>query len=85
VEQFEAEFDVLLHDLTSSYIEGESPKNPMMRRACSRDRRPDCKQVVIALIVNVEGFPWSSETLSGNHRDVTTLEVLTRRVERKYG
>ena len=56
-ELFEAEFDVLLYDLTSSYVEGEAPKNPMMRRGYSRDHRPDCKQVVIALIVNVEGFP----------------------------
>jgi transposase len=84
-ELFEAEFDVLLYDLTSSYVEGEAPKNPMMRRGYSRDHRPDCKQVVIALIVNVEGFPLSYETLDGDRSDVTTLEVLMRMVERKYG
>jgi transposase len=80
-----AEFDVLLYDLTSSYVEGEAPKNPMMRRGYSRDHRPDCKQVVIALIVNGEGFPLSYETLDGDRSDVTTLEVLMRMVERKYG
>lgn len=84
-ELFEAEFDVLFYDLTSSYVEGEAPKNPMMRRGYSRDHRPDCKQVVIALIVNVEGFPLSYETLDGDRSDVTTLEVLMRMVERKYG
>jgi transposase len=84
-ELFEAEFDVLLYDLTSSYVEGEAPKNPMMRRGYSRDHRPDCKQVVIALIVNVEGFPLSYETLDGDRSDVTTLELLMRMVERKYG
>jgi len=84
-ELFEAEFDVLLYDLTSSYVEGGASKNPMMRRGYSRDHRPDCKQVVIALIVNVEGFPLSYETLDGNRSDVTTLDVLMRMVERKYG
>jgi len=84
-ELFEAEFDVLLYDLTSSYVEGAAGKNPMMQRGYSRDHRPDCKQVVIALIVNVEGFPLSYETLDGDRSDVTTLEVLMRMVERKYG
>jgi len=84
-ELFEAEFDVLLYDLTSSYVEGEAPKNPMMQRGYSRDHRPDCKQVVMALIVNMEGFPLSYETLDGDRSDVTTLEVLMRMVERKYG
>ena len=84
-ELFEAEFDVLLYDLTSSYVAGEAPKNPMMRRGYSRDHRSDCKQVVIALIVDVEGFPLSYETLDGNRSDVTTLEVPMRMVECKYG
>jgi transposase len=84
-ELFAAEFDVLLYDLTSSYVEGEAEKNPMMRRGYSRDHRPDCKQVVIALVVNVEGFPLSYETFDGNRGDVTTLEAVLRMVERKYG
>lgn len=84
-ELFAAEFDVLLYDLTSSYVEGEAEKNPMMQRGYSRDHRPDCKQVVIALIVNAEGFPLSYETFDGNRADVTTLEAVMRMVERKYG
>jgi len=84
-ELFEAEFDVLLYDLTSSYVEGAAERNPMMRRGYSRDHRPDCKQLVIALIVNVEGFPLSYETFDGNRADVTSLESVVRMVERKYG
>ncbi|HEY6248775.1 MAG TPA: IS1634 family transposase, partial [Candidatus Angelobacter sp.] len=84
-ELFDAQFDVLLYDLTSSYVEGAAEANPMMRRGYSRDHRSDCKQVVIALIVNVEGFPTSYETFDGNRADVTTLEVVMRMVERKYG
>ena len=84
-ELFPADFDVLLYDLTSSYVEGAAAKNPMMQRGYSRDHRPDCKQVVIALIVNLEGFPLSYETFDGNRADVTTLETIVRLVERKYG
>src|SRR6266478_3388570 len=84
-ELFAAEFDVLLYDLTSSYVEGDAPKNPMMRRGYSRDHRPDCLQVVLAVIVNVDGFPLSYETFDGNRADVTTLETVMRMVERKYG
>jgi transposase len=84
-ELFAAEFDVLLYDLTSSYVEGQAEKNPMLQRGYSRDHRPDCKQVVIALIVNGEGFPLSYETFDGDRADVTTLEAVMRMVERKYG
>ena len=84
-ELFAAEFDVLLYDLTSSYVEGAAPKNPMLRRGYSRDHRPDCLQVVLAVIVNVDGFPLSYETFDGNRTDVTTLETVMRLVERKYG
>jgi len=80
-----AEFDVLLYDLTSSYVEGAGEKDPMLRRGYSRDHRPDCKQVVIALIVNGEGFPLSYETFDGNRADVSTLEAVMGMVERKYG
>jgi transposase len=82
---FSAEFDVLLYDLTSSYVEGAAAKNPMMRRGYSRDHRPDCEQLVIALIVNSEGFPFSYETFDGNRADVSTMETILRMVERKYG
>src|SRR5437660_10722984 len=82
---FGAEFDVLLYDLTSTYVEGAAEKNPMMRRGYSRDHRPDCEQMVIALIVNSEGFPFSYETFDGNRADVSTVETILRMVERKYG
>ncbi len=82
---FGAEFDVLLYDLTSTYVEGAAEDNPMMRRGYSRDHRPDCQQMVIALIVNSEGFPFSYETFDGNRADVSTMETVLRMVERKYG
>src|SRR6202011_2269406 len=84
-ELFGAEFDVLLYDLASTYVEGAAQKNPMMRRGYSRDHRSDCEQMVIALIVNSEGFPFSYETFDGNRADVSTMETILRMVERKYG
>jgi len=84
-ELFGAEFEVLLYDLTSTYVEGAAENNPMMRRGYSRDHRPDCEQMVIALIVNSEGFPFSYETFNGNRADVSTMETILRMVERKYG
>jgi transposase len=84
-ELFAAEFDVLLYDLTSTYVEGAAEKNPMMRHGYSRDHRPDCKQMVIALIVDSEGFPFSYESFDGNRADVSTMETILRMVERKYG
>jgi len=84
-ELFGAQFDVLLYDLTSTYVEGAAEHNPMMRRGYSRDHRPDCEQMVIALIVNSEGFPFSYETFDGNRADVSTMETILRMVERKYG
>ena len=84
-ELFGAQFDVLLYDLTSTYVEGAAENNSMMRRGYSRDHRPDCEQMVIALIVNEEGFPFSYETFDGNRADVSTMETILRMVERKYG
>ena len=84
-ELFGAEFDVLLYDLTSTYVEGAAEKNAMMCRGYSRDHRPDCEQMVFALIVNSEGFPFSYETFDGNRADVSTMETILRMVERKYG
>ena len=82
---FGAEFDVLLYVLSSTYVEGAAENNPMVRRGYSRDHRPDCEQLVIALIVNNEGFPFSYETFDGNRADVSTMETILRMVERKYG
>lgn len=84
-ELFGAQFDVLLYDLTSTYVEGAAEQNPMLRRGYSRDHRPDCEQLVIALIVNEDGFPFSYETFDGNRADVSTMEAVLRMVERKYG
>jgi transposase len=84
-ELFGAQFDVLLYDLTSTYVEGAAENNSMMRRGYSRDHGPDCEQMVIALIVNEEGFPFSYETFDGNRADVSTMETILRMVERKYG
>jgi transposase len=84
-ELFQAEFDVLLYDLTSTYVEGRAEENPLMQRGYSRDHRPDCEQFVLALIVNQEGFPFSYEVFDGNRADVTTVEAILRTVERKHG
>jgi transposase len=84
-ELFQAEFDVLLYDLTSTYVEGAAEENAMMRRGYSRDHRPDCEQLVLALIVNQDGFPFSYELFDGNRADVSTVEVILRTVERKHG
>jgi hypothetical protein len=84
-ELFAAQFDVLLYDLTSSRVEGAADKNSIMQRGYSRDHRPECKQLVIALIVNPDCFPLSYEIFDGNRDDVTTLEAIVRLVERKYG
>jgi hypothetical protein len=82
---FAAQFDVMRYDLTSTYVEGDAAANPRMRRGDSRDHRPDCLQLVLALIVNPEGFPCSYEGFNGHRADVTTLELILRMVERKYG
>jgi transposase len=84
-ELFQVEFDVLLYDLTSTYVEGAAEENPMMRRGYSRDHRPDCEQLVLALIVNQDGFPFSYELFDGNRADVSTVEAILRTVERKHG
>ena len=82
---FGASFDVLLYDLTSTYFEGEAQEVDKARRGYSRDHRPDCKQIIIALVVTPEGFPLSYEVFAGNRADVTTLEEMLEAVERKYG
>jgi len=84
-ELFETNYDVLLYDLTSTYFEGQAKGNAQAKRGYSRDHRPDCKQVIIALIVNREGFPFAFEVMDGNRRDVTTLKEMLDIVENKYG
>src|SRR3990172_5269177 len=84
-ELFRAQYEVLLYDLTSTYVEGEAAGNPQMRRGYSRDHRPDCKQVVLALVVSPEGFPFAYEVFDGNRPDVTTVEEILDIVEATYG
>ena len=82
---FGADCEVLLYDLTSTYFEGEVAEVDKAQRGYSRDHRPDCKQLVLALVVTVEGFPLSYEVFDGNRADVTTLEEMVESVERKHG
>jgi transposase len=82
---FGATFDVLLYDLTSTYFEGEAEEVDKAQRGYSRDHRPDCKQIIIALVVTPEGFPLSYEVFAGNRAEVTTLEEVLEAVERKHG
>ena len=84
---FGAKFDVLLYDLTSSYFESSPPQDDEDKRRFghSRDKRSDCVQVVIALIVTPEGFPIAYEVLPGNTSDRTTLRDMLRKIEAQYG
>jgi hypothetical protein len=84
---FNARFDVLLYDLTSTYFESDPPLNEADKRryGYSRDHRPDCVQVVIALVVTPEGLPLAYEVLAGNTADSTTLKDFLARIERQYG
>ena len=84
---FNASFDVLLYDLTSTYFESDPPADDEDKRryGYSRDHRPDCVQVVIALVVTPQGFPLAYEVLAGNTRDCTTLKDFLARIERQYG
>ena len=86
-ELFGAKFDVLLYDLTSTYFETDVERGPddLRQFGYSRDKRGDCRQVVIALIVTPEGFPLSYEVLTGNTADSTTLSDFLGRIEQRYG
>lgn len=78
-------FDVLLYDLTSTYFESEPPEQGKRKYGYSRDKRPDCVQVVIALIVTPDGFPLAYEVLPGNTSDKTTLEDFLAKIEQQHG
>jgi transposase len=84
-DMFDIEFDVLLYDLTSTYFEGLCEQNPKARFGYSRDKRSDCRQVVIALVVTPEGFPLGYEILPGNTLDKTTLRFFLDKIESIYG
>ena len=82
---FEARFDILLYDLTSSYFESDPPFDGKRRFGYSRDKRSDCVQVVIALIVTPQGFPLAYEVMPGNTSDKTTLSDFLEKIEAQYG
>jgi hypothetical protein len=84
---FNASFEVLLYDLTSTYFESDPPQDEDDKRrfGYSRDKRSDCVQVVIALIVTPQGFPLAYEVLAGNTSDKTTLREFLHKIEAQYG
>jgi transposase len=82
---FHSDFEVLLYDLTSTYFEGEMEQNPKAKRGYSRDKRPDCLQLVIALVVTTDGLPLAYEVMNGNTSDRTTLPGFLKKIEDTYG
>ena len=82
---FALDYDLLLYDVTSTYFEGEANANAKAKRGYSRDRRGDCKQVTIGLIVTREGYPLGYEVFDGNRVDVTTVEEIVEKIEKDYG
>jgi transposase len=84
-ELFALEYDLLLYDVTSTYFEGLAMRNALAARGHSRDHRPDCKQVCIALVVTRGGMPLGYELFAGNRTDVTTVEEIVATMEARYG
>ncbi len=87
VDLFGAKFDVLLYDLTSTYFESDPPWDPedLRRFGYSRDKRSDCVQVVLAVVLTPEGYPIGYEVLPGNTADITTLSDTRKKIEQQYG
>lgn len=84
-ELFSLDYDLLLYDVTSTYFEGLAEGNDLAQLGYSRDRRRDCKQVCIALVVTREGMPLGYEVFAGNRNDVTTVEEVVETMESRYG
>ena len=84
-ELFALDYDLLLYDVTSTYFEGTAAHNPLAQRGHSRDHRPDCKQVCLALVVTREGMPLGYELFAGNKTDVTTVQEIVGTMETRYG
>ncbi len=84
-ELFALDYDLLLYDVTSTYFEGQAVRNPLAHRGYSRDHRPDCVQVCLALVVTREGMPLGYEVFPGNRTDVTTVEEIVETMEARYG
>jgi transposase len=84
-ELFGVQNEVLLYDVTSTYFEGQAEANPLAQRGHSRDHRPDCKQVCIALVVTFDGFPLGYEVFAGNTHDSQTLQSIVATMEARHG
>ena len=84
-ELFSVQNEVLLYDVTSTYFEGQAEANPLAQRGYSRDHRPDCKQVCIALVVTFDGFPLGYEVFAGNTHDSRTLQTIVATMEARHG
>lgn len=84
-ELFELEYDLLLYDVTSTYFEGQAKANPKAKHGYSRDKRSDCRQVCIALVVSRCGMPIGYEVFDGNRTDSTTVEEIVTTMESRYG
>jgi DDE family transposase len=84
-ELFALDYELLLYDVTSTYFEGAAARNPLAQRGHSRDHRPDCKQVCLALVVTREGMPLGYELFAGNKTDVTTVKEIVGTMETRYG
>jgi hypothetical protein len=82
---FGATYDLLLYDLTSTYFEGQMEQAPKAKHGYSRDKRSDCRQVVIAVVLSVEGFPLAYEVMPGNTNDRTTLKLFLQKIQTQYG
>lgn len=84
-ELFEVQNEILLYDVTSTYFEGEAKKNPKAKRGYSRDHRPDCKQVCVALVVSFDGLPLGYEVFAGNTHDSKTVQKIVEAMEKRHG
>ncbi|MBV8107532.1 MAG: IS1634 family transposase [Hyphomicrobiales bacterium] len=84
-ELFAVENEVLLYDVTSTYFEGLAEANPQAQRGYSRDHRPDCKQVCVALVVTFDGFPLGYDVFAGNTHDSRTLQTIVTAMEARHG
>jgi len=84
-ELFDLDYELFIYDVTSTYFEGDALANPQAKRGYSRDKRSDCKQVCVALVVTTGGMPLGHEVFDGNRTDVTTVEEIVEAMEAKYG
>src|SRR2546427_1643801 len=82
---FNLDDTVYLYDLTSTYFEGQAQRNPQAKRGYSRDKRPDCKQVVVGLVLDRDGFPKAHEVFDGNRQDRSTVSEMLKNLEKRTG